>query len=185
MFSVLKTLIKAYLLYFIMKSNILLVISCSKGKLENSAPAKNLYTGQLFKALAKLATQNQWDLRILSGKLGLIAPNDIIEPYNQKLQSNQEDIKRVQALTLPKLEILIPHYDKIIVFMSKNYRRVIEPLVNEKFVIIHHEKGIFGYNRLVFECNKLATKEAILELEKHDGYYKKQQDKESTLERFL
>ena len=168
-----------------MSSNILLVISCSKGKLEHPAPAKDFYTGQLFKALKKLATQNQWGLRVLSGKLGLIAPNDMIEPYDQKLQDNRDDIERVQALTLPKLETLIPDYDKIIVLMSKNYRRVIEPLVNEKFVVIHHKKGIFGYNKLIFECNKLPTEEAILELEKHDGFYKKEQDKKNTLERFL
>ncbi len=51
--------------------------------------------------------------------------------------------------------------------MGMTYRKVIKPLVDERFVVIHHEKGIFGYNKLVFQCSKLSNQEALTELEKY------------------
>ena len=165
----------------------LLVISCSKSKLDYPAPASKLYQGQQFKALTKLANQNKWDLCIISGKLGLIAPDRLVKPYDQKLQNTKEDIARVQDLTLPKLRNLIPRYETVIVFMSKVYKKVIKPLANEKFVVVHHPKGIFGYNQLVYECLKLPRGQVISKLREFDGYYTNQENNKNknTLERFL
>jgi hypothetical protein len=149
---------------------ILLVISCSKSKLGYPAPAKTFYTGQLFRSLVKLARQNQWDVLILSGKFGLIPLTKQIEPYDQKIETEQ-DISRIRKQALPLLREKVPHYDKILVLMGKTYRKVIKPAVNHKYIVIHHRKGIFGYNKLIYRCSRLPIQKVIPELEKYDGYY--------------
>jgi len=64
---------------------ILLIISCSKSKLPHPAPAKQFYTGQLFRSLVKLAQNNRWDVRVLSGKYRLIPLTKIVKPYDQNI----------------------------------------------------------------------------------------------------
>jgi len=175
------------------KNKILLFISCSKSKLSHPAPAKQFYTGQLFRSLVKLAQNNQWDVRVLSGKYGLIPLTKIVEPYDQKIQT-QDDIERIQNQAIPKLQSIIPNYKKIIVFMSKTYRKVLKPLIlnaenSKKFIVIHHRKGIFGYKKLVYECSKLLKPQVISYLEQFDGLYSEEhkdvKKKESTIKKFL
>jgi hypothetical protein len=61
------------------------LIGCSKQKLDYSAPAKELYQGSLFKAARKYVEAKGYEWAILSAKYGLVDPNRIIEPYNQRL----------------------------------------------------------------------------------------------------
>lgn len=135
---------------------ILILTACSKKKLLDPAPAKEFYRGQLFQMIRNLTSQNNFDLRILSGFLGLLSPNEIVNPYDRKLQDNKEDIERIKALTIPKLLPLIPQYDIILVIMGKTYLKVIQPLINSKFIIIFDKRGLFGYLSLVSKWLKLT-----------------------------
>lgn len=65
------------------------ILGCGAAKLEDAAPALQLYTGPLFQAAAKYAFTHyepgDGDLvRILSAKHGLIAPSAEIEPYDTR-----------------------------------------------------------------------------------------------------
>lgn len=137
---------------------ILLIHSCSFKKLDKPALVKNFYTGQLFQMLLKLAKNQGLDWIVISGKYGLLKPNDFIEPYDSKIKT-KADIKRIQSLTLSKLKPITEKYDKILVIMGKNYREVIRSQINEKFIVITHEKGLFGYLSLVSKCNKMSKEE--------------------------
>jgi len=64
------------------ESRVLFIVGCSKKKLSNCAPAKDFYQGQLFKMVKKLVTQNNFDYRTLSGKLGLLGPEEMVTPYD-------------------------------------------------------------------------------------------------------
>ena len=79
-----------------------IIIGCSQKKLKFPAPASELNQGQLFKALKKLAFKNNFDLKVLSGKHGLLEPNQIIEPYDQKIK-NKEDIVKIRSKIKLKL----------------------------------------------------------------------------------
>ena len=50
--------------------------------------------------------------------------------------------------------------------MGKNYREVVEPLFNDKFIIIYDKRGIGGYLSLISRFNKLHTDQLLNELEK-------------------
>lgn len=114
--------------------------------------------------LYKLIVLHGLDSAIISGKLGMITPDEIVHPYDQKIQDTKDDISRVQALTLDKLSPLIERNDIIFVVMGNTYRKVVEPLINEKFIILTHKKGIFGYISTVSKLLKLSKRELIREL---------------------
>jgi hypothetical protein len=72
------------------------LVACSAGKLDHAAPARDLYTSQLFRKAAAYAdaTCDRW--YILSAKHGLLAPEDVVEPYDERLPRNPRsaDVRR-------------------------------------------------------------------------------------------
>lgn len=64
----------------------LVVIACSKGKLERPAPAEQLYTGSLF-VLALAAARSFVDdtrIRVLSARYGFVPLDRELAPYDQR-----------------------------------------------------------------------------------------------------
>lgn len=60
------------------------LVGCGKSKRMACAPAKDLYTGPLFRAGRAYAEEcDEW--RILSAKYGVLDPELVIEPYDKKL----------------------------------------------------------------------------------------------------
>ncbi len=72
----------------------MIVIGCGKAKLSQPAPARELYTGSLFRAARKYAEQRQaltgepW--AILSARHGLVSPEFQLEPYDECLKLKGE-----------------------------------------------------------------------------------------------
>ena len=148
-----------------MMSKILIIAGCSQKKLLNPAPAIELNQGQLFKAIRKLAIKNQFDLKILSGKYGLLEPDQIIEPYNQKIKT-KADIKRVREIVNPTITQIWRDYGIIIVIMGKNYREVLKPFFDNKFYVVFDKRGIGGYKSLLVHYLRLPTPQLLQELKK-------------------
>lgn len=60
------------------------IVGCGKSKRTTAAPAKDLYTGPLFRAARAYAEEcDEW--RIISAKYGIVAPDTVIAPYDQRL----------------------------------------------------------------------------------------------------
>ena len=146
-------------------NKVLVLAGCSQKKLDYPAPAIDLNQGQLFRGIKKLSISNNFDLKILSGKYGLLESNEVIAPYNQKIRTKKY-ILRIRRKMFPKMLKTIERYDLIIVIMGKNYRKVVEPLFNDKFIIIYDKRGIGGYLSLISRFNKLHTNQLLNELEK-------------------
>lgn len=140
------------------------IAGCSQKKLRKPAPAIELNQGQLFRAIKKLAIKNKFDLKILSGRYGLLDADEIIAPYNQKIRT-KKDISKIRIKVLPKLISLWKSYNIIIVIMGKNYRAVLEPLFDNKFIVVYDKRGIGGYLSLLSKYNKLTTEQFLKEIE--------------------
>ena len=61
------------------------LVGCAAAKLRRPAPARDLYVSQLFKKAAAYAEANTDRWYVLSAKYGLVAADDVIEPYDAKL----------------------------------------------------------------------------------------------------
>ena len=143
----------------------MIIAGCSQKKLNYAAPAIELNQGQLFRSIKKLAKSHNFALKILSGKYGLLDSNQIISPYNQKI-STKKDVLRVRRIITPRLIKLHKDYDLIIVMLGKKYLDVIEPLIDNKFLIIYDRRGIGGYLSLFSKYNKLPKIQLLQELER-------------------
>ena len=142
---------------------ILIIAGCSQKKLPHPAPAIDLNQGQLFRSIKKVAFQNHFDLKILSGKFGLLEPHQVIEPYNQKIKT-KADIQRVQKLIKGKINIIWKSYDLIITIMGRKYQEVLKPFFDNKFYVVFDVRGIGGYLSKVSHFSRLQTSQLLQEI---------------------
>jgi hypothetical protein len=63
------------------------IVGCGARKLEWAAPARELYTGSLFRAASRHAERLGLPWRILSAEHGFISPDTVIEPYDRRIES--------------------------------------------------------------------------------------------------
>jgi len=70
----------------------ILLISCGKSKRDAASPARDLYTGGLFRAARAHAEALGHPWAILSARHGLVLPDQVIEPYEQRLSADRAEI---------------------------------------------------------------------------------------------
>lgn len=61
------------------------LVGCAAAKLSRTAPARDLYTSQLFRKAAAYAEANSDHWYVLSAKHGLVHPDTELEPYDMRL----------------------------------------------------------------------------------------------------
>lgn len=101
-----------------MQSNVV-VIPCGSSKLSYPAPARDLYTGPLFRKALALADRCDADLYIFSAKYGLLHPDTVIAPYDQVLPLLACP-KEVTALK-QAANVILQRYSKRVYLMSWRY----------------------------------------------------------------
>ncbi len=76
------------------------LVGCVKTKVNYAAPAQELYVSTLFRGrrLFVEATCDRWF--ILSAKHGLVAPDEVLEPYEETLNDNSVAAKRAWATSV-------------------------------------------------------------------------------------
>ena len=70
------------------------LVGCGKEKLDHEAKAKDLYTGQLFRKARAYAEKVGDEWAILSAKHFLLSPEEVIKPYERRLQGLHRDYLR-------------------------------------------------------------------------------------------
>jgi hypothetical protein len=70
------------------------LVACGATKLDHAAPAKDLYTGQLFRKARAYAEANADAWYVLSARHGLVAPETIVEPYDARMPLAAADRRR-------------------------------------------------------------------------------------------
>jgi hypothetical protein len=126
---------------------VLVMTSCSSLKSgEDDVPARRLYQGQLFKAVADFATLNGFDLAILSSKYGLIPGNEMISCYDKHIKERSKD-EEFKILVDGQFARISKHYDKFIVVMGEAYRKFLKKQFDGRFLVISDDRGIGGYKQ--------------------------------------
>ncbi len=121
----------------------LVILACSQKKGPKPVPARDLYLGSLFKLGRKFAEVHHFDYVIISAKYGLLRPEQVVSPYDQRIAS-VSDVRRVREMVIPPLQELFKKYEKIIVIGGNLYRKVLESLKSAKFEEISDSRGIGG-----------------------------------------
>lgn len=98
------------------------LVSCCGPKLDKASPAKDLYTSPLFKLSRLWVEQQKLPWWILSAKLGLVNPEEVIEPYDQTLITMKKwDRMRWEAKVEKQLKSEIGTETEIVALMGSLY----------------------------------------------------------------
>lgn len=111
------------------------LISCSKSKLETEAPARDLYTGQLFRKAVAWAERQQLQWFVVSALHGLLLPDQTVSPYNYTVKNLRVRERQQWAHTVVagSLTRYAPPHSHAILILPELYRRFIE------FQLFHHK----------------------------------------------
>ena len=110
------------------------LISCSKSKLTVRAPARDLYTGQLFKRAVSWAERHDLPWFVVSALHELLTPDQEVSPYNYTIKDlRQRERKQWAHQLVGQLTRYAGPHSHAILLLPEPYRRFIEPeLFSEK-----------------------------------------------------
>jgi hypothetical protein len=108
------------------------LVGCGSAKLGRPAPARDLYTSQLFRKASAYAaaTCDRW--YVLSAKHGLVRPDQILEPYDVKLGANLPSSPPIHAWAAMVREQLAVELADVagavlVALAGEQYRTVLRP----------------------------------------------------------
>jgi len=136
----------------------IIITSCSKKKDTSKKKIESYkrYTGQIFNLTTKFAEDNNYDLLIISAKYGLLHPEEKIYKYDQKLQ-NEKQVLELKPKVIPKLKKILKQesYERIIVIMGELYRKIIEEIYDDRFIVLESKNGLFDYLKKLKILNEI------------------------------
>jgi hypothetical protein len=120
------------------------LISCSKQKAATARSAKDLYTSSLFTKSRAFVETAKLPWFILSARHGLIAPDQIIEPYDETLNTMPIEGRRAWAHRVGA-EIVgrLPRDSELLLFAGERYSEFLVPLLKRSsYLVVQPLKGL-------------------------------------------
>lgn len=99
------------------------LVSCVKKKASTPKPARDLYTSDWFRKASAYAMRKADQWYILSAKYGLLAPDTVIAPYDETLNTMRAADRRVWAARVVRdlKKVLVPG-DHVVMLAGQRYR---------------------------------------------------------------
>ena len=102
-------------------------VACCKLKSSNKTTAEKMYISSLFKLSLKYAKEHSDKVFILSAKYGLLALDDIIEPYNETLNTKTDDeIKEWSKKIIQSIKNLGLEKSRFLYLCGSNYKKYLK-----------------------------------------------------------
>lgn len=127
--------------------SLLLLQSCSSSKeqVEGSLPALELYSGYFYKIIKKAMRHGEqrsgMDLRILSAEHGLLHPEEEVEYYDRRMNTERAEELRDGVVSSLRDLILQEQYSRVIVNMGEDYRHAIQGFDQDLDVVVNVIEG--------------------------------------------
>lgn len=116
----------------------LCLVSCVARKLPRSAPAKDLYTSDLFRKMRGLVEAREWPWFILSAQYGLVDPERVIEPYEKTLNKMGVAVRRDWAdACFDALVLHLAGVESIVFLAGAKYREFLVPALIRRGIEVH------------------------------------------------
>lgn len=108
------------------------LVGCGAAKLGHRAAAQDLYTGNLFRAARAYAERFADSWFILSAKHGLVAPPQVLEPYNATLVgAPREVVQRWSLAVSDSLRRYVPASALVVFLAGEAYSGAVTNLPNK------------------------------------------------------
>ena len=115
-----------------------LVIPCSGAKLDQAAPARDLYTGSMFRHQLAAATDEAnaigGTVLILSALHGLVSLDTVLAPYNTTM--TDKGAVKASTVTAQALELGIDYGVEVFAMLPKAYRVVLDSALDALDVFV-------------------------------------------------
>lgn len=138
-------------------SNRVALVSCVKSKRASAAPARDLYTSQLFRSLRGYAEATADEWYILSAEHGLLRPDQVISPYERTLNTMRKADRLAWAERVQRqlLEVLPPGAE-VVFLAGERYRGDLIPFLRERgFAVAVPLEGL-SFGRQLQRLKELA-----------------------------
>jgi cytoplasmic iron level regulating protein YaaA (DUF328/UPF0246 family) len=114
-------------------TNRVALVSCVKSKRNSETPARDMYTSSLFTKMRRYAEQHAEAWFILSAEHGVLAPDELVAPYEKTLNKMIKAERLVWAERVQQqiIQVLLPG-TKVIFLAGKRYREDIVPFLTSK-----------------------------------------------------
>ena len=115
----------------------LVLVSCSKAKLDHSAPARELYCSPAFQMKRKIIERAGADWLILSAKHGLVEPEAVIAPYDLTLNTMGVAARQSWARrVIPRLLKRAMDRGRVVMFAGQSYSQYLTGSLAEHSIAI-------------------------------------------------
>lgn len=119
-----------------MPEKTLYLVSCVSGKGPSPAPARELYTSQWFVLTRRFVESTGSPWFILSAEHGLVAPNDVIAPYERTLNAMGVKARRAWALRVQEqMNHALPAAERCVVLAGERYREFLMNFLRERYAV--------------------------------------------------
>ena len=116
------------------KTGCVFLVSCGKRKQSSAVPAAELYISNRFQKTRASVEATGCPWFILSAKHGLLAPNQIIAPYDQTLNGKPPEVRRAWAEKVKgQMDKNIPDAEIIMILAGKYYYEYLIPYLKRRF----------------------------------------------------
>ncbi len=103
--------------------SVVYLVSCVAGKTATRMSAKNLYTSEWFRRARAYVEASGAPWFILSAKYGLVSPEEMLEPYEETLNTMSTGKRREWAARVQRqMDHRLPRADRIVVLAGQRYR---------------------------------------------------------------
>ncbi len=133
----------------------LVLVSCSKSKLDHPAPARDLYCSPAFQMKRAIIEQSEAAWLILSAKHGLVEPEAVIAPYDLTLNTMGVSARQAWARNvLPHLLKRAKQHGRIVLFAGQKYSEYLTgPLAAQGITISEPMRGLRQGEQLAWLSN--------------------------------
>jgi hypothetical protein len=106
------------------------LVACVKTKNHMPMPARDLFISNWFRKASAYATRVADEWYILSAKYGLVAPDTVIEPYDEPLNRMTVAARRAWARCVRQdLDRVLQPGDQVVILAGKRYREnLVDPI---------------------------------------------------------
>lgn len=104
------------------------LVSCVSKKREQACAARDLYVSDLFRKARRFAEMSRCQWFILSAEHGLVAPEQVISPYERTLNTMPSADRRSWGERVAaQLAEAVPNLSRVVFLAGKRYREYLDP----------------------------------------------------------
>ncbi len=113
------------------------LVSCVKHKRGEASPARDLYLSPLFCGLRRYAESQSDAWYILSAEYGVVAPDQVVAPYDRALNTmgRKERLSWAQRVQRQLAELIAPGM-QVIVLAGNRYRQDLVPFLQARGCLV-------------------------------------------------